>query len=268
MWTEISEGEVVFGSWNIYWPPPPQIWSIQWRQLLSSCRSSLSSIYINRPGHNMTRGHALFTERRLGVWSRQRGCLKVWAAWRSDTKVRGDTLRKVTPVIVLTIQRGLRGCPLQAEITEGTFQCFQPQFYSCLLRKIYLIYVMCHDLTCSSVTHAHAWRNSGATLTCHLQRCVSADRFPEVVPSDTHVHTFIGFASSSVNNPEEEEGAARKEHTVGSRVLSVGLNSLAVLVPLHHRSRSALSFTVEGGRLAFGHDQIRRMFYDSRSCIF
>lgn len=119
-------------------------------------------------------------------------------------------------------------------------------------------------------THArtHMGRNISATLTGHLQRCVPTDRFTEVVSGDTHVHAFIGFAPPSVNNPEEEEGSAGQEHAVGARVLSVRLHSLAILVPLHHRSRSAFSFTVEGGRLAFGHDQVRWVFYDARSCIF
>lgn len=59
-------------------------------------------------------------------------------------------------------------------------------------------------------THArmHMGQNISATLTRHLQRCVSADRFTEVVSSDTNVNAFIGFAPPSVNNPEEEQGSA------------------------------------------------------------
>lgn len=81
-------------------------------------------------------------------------------------------------------------------------------------------------------------------LTCDLQGGIAADGLAQVIPSHAHVHPFVGFAASPVNDPEEEERAAWEQHAVGPRILTVGFDPVAILVPFHHRGRPALCFTI------------------------
>lgn len=101
-------------------------------------------------------------------------------------------------------------------------------------------------------------------LTCHLQRCVAADGFAQVVARHAHVDALVRFAPPPVNNSQEEERAAGQDDAVGSGVLSYRLHAFAIFVPLQYRGRPPLCLAVECGRLALGHNQVRRVLGDPR----
>lgn len=97
-------------------------------------------------------------------------------------------------------------------------------------------------------------------LTCDLQRGITADGFAQVIPRYAHIHPFVGLAAPSVNDSEEEEGAAGEEHTVGPRILPVCFDSLAIFVPLHHGGRPTFCFTVQSGGLTLGNNEVWGVF--------
>lgn len=104
--------------------------------------------------------------------------------------------------------------------------------------------------------HEARFRAQMSRLTCDLQRGIAADGFAQVIPRYAHVHPFVGLAAPSVNDSEEEEGAAGEEHTVGPRILSVCFDSLAVFVPLHHGGRPTFGLTVQSGGLTLGNNEV------------
>lgn len=91
-------------------------------------------------------------------------------------------------------------------------------------------------------------------LTCDLQRGITADGLAQVIPRYAHVYPFVGLAAPSVNDSEEEEGAAGEEHAVRAWILTVRFDSLAIFVPLHHRGRPTFGLTVQRGGLALGNN--------------
>ena len=104
-------------------------------------------------------------------------------------------------------------------------------------------------------------------LTGYIERSIATNGLPQVVAGDTGVDALVWFAPASVHDAEEEEGAAGQQHAMRPGVIFVGLNALAVLVPLHAGDGSALSFAVESGGLPFGDDQIRGVLHNPRRAV-
>lgn len=175
----------------------------------------------------MTRGHALFTERRLGVSSGQSGgrgggegvsCLEIWhqgQGWRFEISHPSD--RDNHPAGTSELPTTSWNNQRNFSMVSGLKLNILPRFFSSNDLEKSFSWMWCvrsnmlYCRTAKPTLPIKEWNpptHVSATLTRHLQRCVSADRFTEVVSSDTHVDTFIGFASPSVNNPEEEEGSA------------------------------------------------------------
>ncbi|TNN86761.1 hypothetical protein EYF80_002944 [Liparis tanakae] len=86
---------------------------------------------------------------------------------------------------------------------------------------------------------------------------VVTDRLAQIVSGHAHVAAVVRLAPSSVDDTQEEEGAAGQQHAVGAGVVAVRLDALPVFGPLHRRGRTALGLTVESGRLPFGDDEAR-----------
>lgn len=105
-------------------------------------------------------------------------------------------------------------------------------------------------------------------LTCYFQGGVTTHGFSEVVAGHTDIRSFVWFAPAAVNYSQKEEGAGGQQHAMGSRVIFVCLNPLAIFVPLHRRHGSPLSLAVEGSGFALGNYQVGRMLHDAGWRIF
>lgn len=99
--------------------------------------------------------------------------------------------------------------------------------------------------------------------TCYFQRCISADRFSQVVSCHADINPLVWFTSSSMDNAKEEEGTARQQHTVRTRVIFVRLHSFTIFVPLDNGSGTTFCFAVQRCRFSLRNDVIRWMFYYS-----
>lgn len=86
-------------------------------------------------------------------------------------------------------------------------------------------------------------------LTGYFQRGISANGLSQVIAGNASVNTLVGFAAASVNDAQEKKGAARQQHAVGSRVILISFNVLAVFIPLHRGRGPTLCLAVQGGRL-------------------
>lgn len=101
-----------------------------------------------------------------------------------------------------------------------------------------------------------------AELTGYFQGCIVTDRLAQIVSCHTHVTAVVGLAPPSVDDTQEEEGAAGQQHALRAGIIPVRFHPLAILVPLHRRGRPPLRFAVERGGLPLGDDQVRGVLHD------
>lgn len=98
-------------------------------------------------------------------------------------------------------------------------------------------------------------------LTGYFQRGISANGLSKVIAGNTSVNTLVGFAAASVDDAQEKKGAAWQQHAVGTGVVLISFNVLAVFIPLHRGRGPTLRLAVQGGRLTLRHDQIRGILH-------
>ena len=94
------------------------------------------------------------------------------------------------------------------------------------------------------------------------------DRLAQIVSGHTHIAAIVGLAPSSMDDAQKEEGPAGQQHTVGTGVVTVRLNTLPIFVPFHCGGWTALCLAVESGWFPLGHNEVRRVLHNAGREVF
>lgn len=102
-------------------------------------------------------------------------------------------------------------------------------------------------------------------LTCHMQRCVVADRRSNGVAREAGVNPLVGRTSPALSHAQEKEASLRQDHGLHLSVGPRRLQRLAVPEPLVADLRAAVRPARQPRRIPRFHHHVRGVMDDAGS---